>query len=275
MWRYVGPSDPTYKLAEELAKLEVRAWVMHVLREGTLVNLGNRLTPLHQGVPSTQVRIFGVLLDLLILLVEPLTRLCSNAGLGNLVCLPWVMEDRVAREARASQATLAKRKKDSWKANFWQSQREAKAAERSSLETPTNSDDDSSVSRGGWLSSPLVQAFSSLREAEVARESSNARCAAVVKRPREEHGPEMGGLWDSIKQTSQVSRVPKLPAPIGSVGARRAKVMVDPMWDPRTMSTPHLLFSLLVEGSPPEDIPHHLSIHNVPSVRSVVPLARG
>jgi hypothetical protein len=118
MWLYTGPSDLTHDLAEELAKLEVRAWVMHVFGEGALVNLGNRLTPLHQGVPSTQVRIFGVLSDLLILLVEPLTRVFSNAGLGNIVCLPRVIEDSPAREARVIQAALVKQKKGTWKVNF-------------------------------------------------------------------------------------------------------------------------------------------------------------
>jgi hypothetical protein len=50
---------------------------------------------------------------------------------------------------------------------------------------------------------------------------------AATKRPHEEPRPEMGGLWDSIKQTSQLSRVPKLLTPTMSVGTKQVKVMDD------------------------------------------------
>jgi hypothetical protein len=53
-----------------------------------MVNLGNHLTLLCQGVLSTQVRTSAALFDLIILLVKSLTWLCSNVG--NLVCLPRV-----------------------------------------------------------------------------------------------------------------------------------------------------------------------------------------
>jgi hypothetical protein len=65
-----------------------------------MVNLGNHLTLLCQGVLSTQVRTSAALFDLIILLVKSLTWLCSNVG--NLVCLPQVSEDRTMREARAA-----------------------------------------------------------------------------------------------------------------------------------------------------------------------------
>jgi hypothetical protein len=74
MWLYVGPSNTTRELAEELAESELRAWVRHVFGEGTMVNLGNSLTLLHQGVPSTRVRIFAMFFDLVILTAESLTQ---------------------------------------------------------------------------------------------------------------------------------------------------------------------------------------------------------
>jgi hypothetical protein len=107
------------------------------------------------------------------------------------------------------------------------------------------------------------------------RESSNTGCTAAFKRTHEGPGAEMGGLWDSIKQTSQVSRVPKLPTPTGSVGTKRVKLMVHPTQDSGTVSTSHLVFSVTVERSAHEDIPHHLSIQNVPSVGPIISLARG
>jgi hypothetical protein len=51
-------------MVEELAESEVRARVRRVSREGTMVNLGNSTTPFHQGVPSTQVRVFVMLTGL-------------------------------------------------------------------------------------------------------------------------------------------------------------------------------------------------------------------
>jgi hypothetical protein len=57
IWLYAGPSDLTRESAEELTKSEVEAQVKRVLGEGTLVNLGNSPTLLHQGVPSTRIRV--------------------------------------------------------------------------------------------------------------------------------------------------------------------------------------------------------------------------
>jgi hypothetical protein len=47
MWLYNESSDLTRKSVGELAELEVRAWIKHVLEESASVDLGNRLTPLH------------------------------------------------------------------------------------------------------------------------------------------------------------------------------------------------------------------------------------
>jgi hypothetical protein len=41
----------------------------------------------------------------------------SFQGLGNLICLPWILEDKVAREARANVVEAARKKKVSHEAH--------------------------------------------------------------------------------------------------------------------------------------------------------------
>jgi hypothetical protein len=66
--------------AKELAQLEVRAWVRHILGEGMTVNLDNHMTRLCQVVTSTYARPLPCFSELTVWLANFLTRFCSLAG---------------------------------------------------------------------------------------------------------------------------------------------------------------------------------------------------
>jgi hypothetical protein len=72
------------------------------------------------------------------------------------------------------------------------------------------------------------------------RQSSSAGGGTPIKRSQEEPAPEMGGLWYSMRQAPQVSRVQELSIPSAFACAKRAKVVADPAGASTSGSQPSL-----------------------------------
>jgi hypothetical protein len=87
LWLHDGQFDMMCESPEELAKSEVETRARRVSRKGIMVTLGNSLTLLHQGVPSTRVRVFTTFFDLFTLWAACSTRFHYGCRVWAALCV--------------------------------------------------------------------------------------------------------------------------------------------------------------------------------------------